>query len=117
MTGVLNVVSGNLLAKNYNIEQQLDTTREVVNGERTFTMKKCVIREVENEILKAGDIGILTADEGNIHSIMPNEFTQMVDVFTPTYHKDTNAKWYNVNEEGFYNGQKNRYEAEYAIKI
>lgn len=117
MTGVLNVVSGNLLAKNYNIEKQLDSTREVVNGERTFTMKKCVIREVENEILKSSDIGILTADEGNIHSIMPNEFTQMVDVFTPAYHKDTNANWYNVNEEGFYNGQKNRYEAEYAINI
>lgn len=117
MTGVLNVVSGNLLTKNYNIEEQLNSTREVVNGERTCIMKKCVITEVENEILKAGDIGILTADEGNIHSIMPNEFTQMVDVFTPAYHKDTNANWYNVNEEGFYNGQKNRYEAEYAVNI
>jgi cysteamine dioxygenase len=117
MTGVLNVVSGNLFAKNYNIEEQLDSTREVVNGEKRFTMKKCVIREVENEILKAGDIGILTAEEGNIHSIMPNEFTQMVDVFTPAYHKNTNANWYNVNEQGFYNGQKNRYEAEYAINI
>lgn len=116
MNGVLNVVSGNLLAKNYNIEEKLESTRQVTRGEYSFTMKKCILREVESEVLKAGDIGILTADEGNIHSIMPNEFTQMVDVFTPAYSEDTNANWYEVNEEGFYQDKKNRYEAEYAVK-
>lgn len=117
MTGVLNVISGNLLAKNYNIEEQLDTTREVTYGEKKFNMKKCILREVESEILKAGDIGLLTANEGNIHSIMPNEFTQMVDVFTPAYKEDTNANWYNVNEDSFYKGLKNRFEAEYAVNL
>ncbi|MBO6607644.1 hypothetical protein [Psychroserpens sp.] len=115
MTGVLNVVSGNLLTKNYSIEKQLNTTREVINGDKTYTMKKCVIREVENEILKGGDVGILTANEGNIHSIMPNEFTQMIDVFTPAYHSETNALWYNVNEADNYQDQKFLFEAEYAI--
>jgi len=33
-------------------------------------------REVEIDVIKAGDVGILTADDGNIHSIIPNEFTQ-----------------------------------------
>lgn len=65
MTGVLNVVSGNLLAKNYNIEEQLSSTREIKNGECSFTMKKCVLREVENEVLKAADVGALAANEGN----------------------------------------------------
>ena len=115
MTGVLNVVSGNLLAKNYDIEKQLATTREIVKGDRKFIIKKCAIREVENEILKAGDIGILTADEGNIHSIMPNEFTQMVDVFTPAYHQNTNGIWYEVNEDKLYQGKKDLYEAEYKV--
>ena len=116
MTGVLNVLSGNLLARNFDIAEELDETREVTykNGHKA-KLQKCVIKEVQNEILKAKDIAILTADEGNIHSIMPNEFTQMVDVFTPAYQEDTKANWYTVNEEGFYQGQKNMFEAEYAI--
>ena len=116
MTGVLNVLSGNLLARNFDFAEELDETREVTykNGHKA-KLQKCVIKEVQNEILKAKDIAILTADEGNIHSIMPNEFTQMVDVFTPAYQEDTKANWYTVNEEGFYQGQKNMFEAEYAI--
>lgn len=114
MTGVLNVVSGNLLTKNYNITEHLSSTREVLKNEKTFVIKKCILQEVENEVLKAGDIGILTSEEGNIHSIMPNEFTQMVDVFTPAYHKNTNTNWYKVNEGGFYQGQEYVYEAEYS---
>lgn len=114
MTGVLNVVSGNLLVKNYSIEEKLLSSRKVKKGEQSFVANQCILREVETEVLKAGNIGILTADEGNIHSIMPNEFTQMVDVFTPSYHQDTNAKWYKVNEDEFYNGRENLYEAEYS---
>ncbi len=113
MTGVINVVSGNLLAKNYTVEEQLSSTREVVKDGRTSVMQKCTIRETGNEIIKAGDVSILTAHEGNIHSIMPNEFSQLVDVFTPAYKHDTNAKWYTVNEDSFYQGRKDLYEAEY----
>ena len=92
----------------------LSMSRETEKDGKTTILKKCIFREVENEILKAGDVGILTADEGNIHSIMPNEFTQMVDVFTPAYKYDTNANWYTVNEDEFYQGRKNLYEAEYS---
>jgi hypothetical protein len=115
MTGVLNVVSGNLLARNFNVEEQLASTRQVTIEDKSYTLQKCILREVQNEILKAGDIGILTAQEGNIHSIMPNAFTQMIDVFTPAYKEDTNAIWYQVNEEGFYKDQKNLFEAESMI--
>jgi cysteamine dioxygenase len=117
MTGVLNVVSGNLLARNFDFVEELAETREVTyNNGHKATLQKCVIKEVENEILKAGDVGILTADEGNIHSIMPNEFTQMVDVFTPAYREDTKANWYQVDEENNYNDQQKLYTAEYAIR-
>lgn len=116
MTGVINVVSGNLLTKNYSIEEQLTTTREVIKQGRKEILRKCIIREVENEIIKGGDISILTSHEGNIHSIMPNELTQLVDVFTPAYKSNTNANWYEVNEEGFYKGRKNVFEAEYVTK-
>lgn len=116
MTGVINVVSGNLLTKNYSIEEQLSTTREVIKNGRKEVLRKCVIREIENEIVERGDVSILTAHEGNIHSIMPNELTQLVDVFTPAYKPHTNANWYKVNEDGFYKGRKNTFEAEYLTK-
>jgi len=116
MTGVLNVVSGNLLARNFDFIMDLAEIREVTY-ETGYKVKlqKCVIKEVDNEILTAGDVGILTANEGNIRRIMPNEFTQMVDVFTPAYQEDTKANWFNVNEEEFYQEQKKSYEAEYSI--
>ena len=117
MTGVLNVVSGNLLAKNYSIEEQLTATRKVTKDGQTTVMKKCILRETGNEIIKGGDVSILTAHEGNIHSIMPNDFTQMVDVFTPAYKYDTNAQWYTVNEDEFYEGSENLYEAEYSSRF
>jgi len=114
MTGILNVVSGSILAKNYSIEEQLQTTREVITNGQPIVMKKCILREVEKEIIKAGSVSMLTAHKGNIHSIMPNEFTQLVDVFTPSYKHDTNANWYAVNEEEYYSGKKNLYLAEYS---
>ena len=114
MTGVLHVISGNLLTKNYTIEEQLESTREVVKDGQTTLMKTCTLREYGNETVKAGDVSVLTSHEGNIHSIMPNEFTQMVDVFTPAYTHDTHANWYTVNEDGFYQGRENVYEAEYS---
>ncbi|MEM7549456.1 MAG: hypothetical protein AAF363_07275 [Bacteroidota bacterium] len=116
MTGVINVVSGNLLTKNYSIEEQLPITREVIKNGRKEVRQKCVIREVGNEIMKGGSVSILTSHEGNIHSIMPNKLTQLVDVFTPAYKPDTNTNWYEVNEDGFYKGRKNVFEAEYLTK-
>ena len=116
MTGVINVVSGNILAKNYTIEEQLSTTREVIKNGRTEIMQKCTLREVGNENIKKGDVSILTAHDGNIHSVMPNEFTQLVDVFTPAYKPETKSTWYSINEDEFHDGRKNVFEAEYVSK-
>lgn len=116
MTGVINVVSGSALAKNYTIEEQLSTTREVIKNGRSEVIQRCTIREIEDELIKRGDVSILTAHEGNIHSIMPNEFTQLVDVFTPAYRPDTKSNWYTVNEDEFYQGHENLFIAEYINK-
>lgn len=71
---------------------------------------------MEPEIAKAGSVSSLTSQEGNIHSLMPNEFTQLVDVFTPAYKSDTKTRWFKVNEDGFYQNRTNIFEAEYDIQ-
>ena len=114
MTGVINVVSGNALAKNYTVEDQLTTTRKVTKHGRSEVMQQCTLREVGNESIRRGDVSILTAHEGNIHSIMPLEFTQLVDVFTPAYTRETKSIWYTVDEDGFYEGRDNMFKAEYV---
>ena len=116
MTGVINVVSGSILTKNYSVEEQLSSTREVVKNGRTEVMGQRVIREVGNDVFSGGHVSILTADEGNIHSIMPNEYTQLVDVFTPAYTPETTGTWYTVDEDGFYQGRDNLFTAEYQIE-
>jgi hypothetical protein len=118
MTGVINVVSGELLARNFDFQEKLPKTREVTyqNGTEA-TLRSCLIKEVESEVITAGDVSILTAHKGNIHSIMPNAFSQLVDVFTPAYSAETKAIWYSVDEEGNYLGKNKLFEAEYHESI
>jgi hypothetical protein len=75
-----------------------------------------VLEKSKKEILMPGKTSILTSKEGNIHSLMPNEFTQLVDVFTPAYNEKNEALsiWYQVNEETNYENNSKLYEAEYA---
>lgn len=114
MTGVLNVVSGSILARNYDVDEHLATEREVVVNGTTHVLKKCMLRETQREVVQAGCVSMLSAHKGNIHSIMPNAFTQLVDVFTPAYKSDTSANWYIVNEEAPLPGGRRLYEAEYS---
>lgn len=114
MTGVLNVVSGSILAKNYDVDQHLTSVREVLVDGTPHVLRSCILRETSSNIVQAGSVSMLSAHKGNIHSIMPNAFTQLVDVFTPAYKQDTNANWYIVNEEDHYDGRKNLYAAEYS---
>ncbi|TXD84510.1 hypothetical protein ESY86_05480 [Subsaximicrobium wynnwilliamsii] len=57
------------------------------------------------------------ASEGNIHSLMPNKFTQLVDIFTPAYNDENTAasKWFKVDEKETFEGIPNQYLAEYAV--
>lgn len=85
MPGVINVVSGNALLKNYTIEKQLTEPKKLFKNGMESSKNSCLIIEIENEIAKARDVSILTAHERNINSLMPNEFTPLVNVFTPAY--------------------------------
>lgn len=117
MCGVINMVTGNALVKNYTLQKELDKTRtETYNG-KTFTVKSCVLEETKNEILMPGNTSILTSTKGNIHSLMPKEFTQLVDVFTPAYNEKNEAAsiWYQVNEETNFENKPKLFEAEYAV--
>lgn len=114
MTGVLNVVSGNIRTKNYDVLEHLATQREVLVDGATHILKKCVLKETSNDVLHAGAVSMLSAHKGNIHTLMPNAFTQLIDVFTPAYKHDTNANWYIVSEEDDGPGRKALYEAEYS---
>ncbi len=116
MCGVINMVSGNASVKNYSIEKELDRERVISKNGKEHHMKSCVLKQISSEILTPGNMSILTAHEGNIHSLMPNDFTQLIDVFTPAYHKNTNSTWYDVNEEAFFEGKNHLFEAEYIKK-
>lgn len=115
MCGVINMVTGNALVKNYSIHETLDKEETKTIGEKSYTLKSCLLKKENEEILLPNKISTLTESEGNIHSLMPNEFTQLVDIFTPAYNEksETETKWFTVNEKDNYNGLENIYEAQY----
>jgi hypothetical protein len=117
MCGVINMVTGNALVKNYSLHKELEKTKTQSYNGQTFTLKSCVLEETKKEILTPGNTSILTSTKGNIHSLMPNEFTQLVDVFTPAYNEKNEAAsiWYQVNEEVNFENNSNLFEAEYAV--
>lgn len=116
MCGVINMVTGNALVKNYTLHKELDKSKTQTYNGQTFTLKSCVLEETKKEILTPGNTSILTSTEGNIHSLMPKEFTQLVDVFTPAYNEKNEAAsiWYQVNEEINFENNPKLFEAEYA---
>jgi hypothetical protein len=116
MCGIINMVTGNALVKNYSIDKLLDKTRTEKYGEKEIKIKSCIIKEVQNEILLPNQTSILTSTESNIHSLMPNKFTQLVDIFTPSYSEESEkgTKWFQVNEKENFEGIPKQFLAEYA---
>ncbi len=115
MCGVINMVTGNALVKNYSIHETLDKEETKTIGEKSYTLKSCLLKKENEEILLPNKISTLTESEGNIHSLMPNEFTQLVDIFTPAYNEksDKETKWFKVNETEPFERKNNIYEAQY----
>ena len=54
------------------------------------------IRRVVDTVLRPGDFSTLTADRGNIHALVADEYTELLDVFTPTYQTvmPERMRWY-----------------------
>ncbi len=115
MCGVIKMVTGNALVKNYSIHELLEKEETKTYGDKSFVLKSCLIKKENEEILLPNKISSLTESEGNIHSLMPNEFTQLVDIFTPSYNEksDKETKWFTVNETEPFDGMNNIYEAQY----
>lgn len=115
MIGVIYVVSGNAFLKDYTVEKQLDEQIKIIEDGKVILKKRVLLKEIKNEFANEGDVRILTSHDGNIHSIMPNEFTQLFDVFTPAYKSGTKTIWYKVNQDGFDKNRTNIFEAEYNV--
>jgi hypothetical protein len=84
--------------------------RNSESTERIYKVKSCkkdhknilqiiIGRSTEYRSATSGEISILISYKGNIHSLMPNEFTQLVAVFKPAYKVNgnyTNFSYYSI---------------------
>lgn len=116
MCGIINVVSGEMNIANYSFERDEGKKAKYQNGDETYFMQSCILKKESNEILKAGDLSILTSTDNNIHEVMPNSFAQLVDIFTPAYNRENEqaTKWFTLKEKN-YQGAANKVLMEYAV--
>jgi predicted metal-dependent enzyme (double-stranded beta helix superfamily) len=84
MTGVILCLTGKMNVEGFDLLDELSPDGNLL------------LERVENLTLVAGDHCTLTADRGNIHSVVALEFTQLLDVFTPPYddEKLLRYRWY-----------------------
>jgi hypothetical protein len=69
----------------------------------------------QRETLRKGDLSVLTEEVGNIHNVMPTQFSQVLDIFTPAYNEENEkaARWYQTDERDIHEGREGVYRAEY----
>lgn len=117
MCGVINVISGEMDISNYSFEKDEGEKVQYKNGNESYYMQPCILRKEKNELLKAGDVSILTSTDNNIHEVMPNSFAQLVDIFTPAYNSENDkaTKWFDLKEKE-YLGTNNKVLMEYFVK-
>ena len=103
MCGVINVVSGEMDISNYSFDKNVGEKVEYKNGDASYYMQPCILKKQKNEIVKAGEVSILTSSDSNIHEVMPNSFAQLVDIFTPAYNSENEkaTKWFYVKEKNY----------------
>ena len=84
MTGVILCLSGETQVEGFNL---LEGESEDGN---------LLLERIDQLTLTPGDHCTLTAERGNIHSLVATQFTQLLDVFTPPYdaEKLTRYRWY-----------------------
>ena len=101
MTGVIICTHGEIEVNHYD---KLTETSE---------QKLSLLRKERNLTMTPGVTATLTVDRGNIHELHAKEFTRMIDVFTPPYNRDRNARsrYYWIGENS-YDERKDVFEAE-----
>ena len=84
MTGVILCLTGKMHVEGFDLLEDLSADGNLL------------LERVDNLTLVSGDHCTLTADRGNIHSVVALEFTQLLDVFTPPYddEKLLRYRWY-----------------------
>jgi hypothetical protein len=116
MCGVINVISGEMDISNYSFDKNEGEKVAYNNGDQSYCMQPCILKKEKNELLKAGDVSILTSTDSNIHEVMPNSFAQLIDIFTPAYNaeNDNATKWFNLKEKN-YLGENDKVLMEYFV--
>lgn len=116
MCGVINVISGEMDIRNYSFDKKIGEKVEYKNEDKSYFMQPCVLKKEKSEILKAGEVSILTSTDSNIHEVMPKSFAQLVDIFTPAYNEDNEkaTKWFYPKENN-YLGDNDKYLMEYFV--
>lgn len=119
MCGVVFPVNGGLEVKNYDLlPSDFPVGIEVGSDGISYQKHTSLLRLGQKELLRKGDVSTLTEEAGNIHSVMPTQFSQVLDIFTPAYNEvnEAAARWYQVDETAFYEGKKDVYRAEWYQK-
>jgi len=116
MCGVINVISGEMDISNYSFDKNVGEKVAYKNGDKSYYMQPCILKKQKNEMLKAGEVSILSSTDTNIHEVMPNSFAQLVDIFTPAYNSENEkkTKWFYVKEEN-YLGEGDKLLSEYFV--
>jgi predicted metal-dependent enzyme (double-stranded beta helix superfamily) len=89
MTGVIQCVSGAVRVEAFDLLDEPATSGNLR------------LKRVVNTTLRAGQFSTLTSSRGNIHALVAEEFTEMLDVFTPPYDDERmrHYRWYRRKEE------------------
>ncbi len=84
MTGVILCLKGAVEVEAFNLL------------ERKSTGGNLLLEQVFQDRLESGGFATLTATHGNIHSLIAQEYTELLDVFTPPYDSDRlqHYRWY-----------------------
>jgi cysteamine dioxygenase len=88
MTGCIRCVSGRVVVRNFTEVGSAATSGQVrLRHEATVTMTP-------------GATGTLTSTTGNLHDLEAQEFTRLIDVFTPPYNDDRSrrSRWFTLGE-------------------
>jgi hypothetical protein len=92
MTGMILCASGEIQTSNYDPIELADV--KVSEGHQ-------LLKRVGTTVLKKNDISTLTAKARNIHTLKAHKVTQLVDIFTPPYDKESieQSNWFKLSSD------------------
>lgn len=92
MTGMILCASGEIETTNYD---------PVEKPEIEVSAGHILLKQVERTVLRKNDISTLTAKARNIHTLTARKPTQLVDIFTPPYDKESieKSRWFELSPD------------------